>query len=252
MAPDEAIKTIYSFNGNLRRPFNHGEVERAVSHAYTIKVDAGKRKPSPPKWCQAFTNDLFAKSGYTRNDMALDSPVIVGEHLRQAEILESLFPADALVCVGRTKNSGYRVGTLAELGDCQRDQFIVPCMMKKREGKNQNGLPSKRCLDNTGNRLYIVCDFDSPPPEHHAAIARHLAQFRPMALALYSGGKSLHAWYQVTGNKREDELFFNLCVRCGADPALAVPCQFVRLPLGLRDGRILQEVYHFNPEAATR
>ena len=72
---------------------------------------------------------------------------------------------------------------------------------------------------NTGPRRFIVCDFDEPSPEQHPAIIMHLSKFRPLTMALSSGGKGLHAWFPTTTSIEDDRLFWRLCIGLGADPA---------------------------------
>jgi hypothetical protein len=66
-------------------------------------------------------------------------------------------------------------------------------------------------------------------------------------MALSSGGKSLHAWFEVA--KDEEESFWKLAISLGADPALMRNrSSFVRIPLGKRDNGNLQRIIHFNPD----
>jgi hypothetical protein len=41
---------------------------------------------------------------------------------------------------------------------------------------------------------------------------------------------------------------FRYAVALGADPATWIPCQFVRMPGGVRDNGKKQEVIYFNPK----
>ena len=86
-----------------------------------------------------------------------------------------------------------------------------------------------------------------------AAVLWHLAQFAPLALAVHSGGKSLHGWFPCWG-RPEDKLrrFMSRAVSLGADPVTWTRSQFVRMPDGLRpttpSRAKRQSVYYFNPQ----
>ena len=44
-----------------------------------------------------------------------------------------------------------------------------------------------------------------------AALLLHLAEKAPLALAVYSGGKSLHGWFYCSGGRRNNVALFPLC-----------------------------------------
>jgi hypothetical protein len=93
-----------------------------------------------------------------------------------------------------------------------------------------------------------VIEFDIGSPDDHAALLLHLAASAPLALAVHSGGKSLHGWFYCAGQS-ETRLRAFMCaaVALGADRATWTRSQFVRMPDGLRDKRKRQMVYYFNP-----
>ena len=81
-----------------------------------------------------------------------------------------------------------------------------------------------------------------------AALLLHLAEKAPLALAVYSGGKSLHGWFYCAGIAEEKvSRFFRYAVSLGADPANWNRSQFARMPDGLRENGKRQTVYFFNP-----
>jgi hypothetical protein len=208
-----------------------------------------ERPPELPPWNQKETARI-AESGITIEDMTRESPDTDPASYHPHGILQRLFPDPAgLLCVGE---SAYRFLT-APLEDhkyLRQKQFITPAYMLSVFGETHEGRKSMHCKANTGPRRYIVCDFDSPPPAHHPAIIMHLAKFRPLTLALSSGGKSLHAWFPTTKSIEDDRLFWRLCIGLGADPALfRNHSQFVRMPNGTRDNGNRQTVVYFNPDA---
>ena len=82
-----------------------------------------------------------------------------------------------------------------------------------------------------------------------AAIHAELANVRPLALVVHSGGKSLHGWYPCIGEKEEETMhrFMRFAVSLGADPATWTPVQWVRMPDGIRDNGQRQRILYFNP-----
>ena len=68
-----------------------------------------------------------------------------------------------------------------------------------------------------------------------SALLTHLARFAPLALVVYSGGKSLHGWFPCAGTP-EDELrdFMHYACQLGADSKTWTSSQFVRMPDGVR------------------
>ena len=255
MTPGEAVERIQSYDGNLRRHLQPREAADAVERAYATKVDKSvrmERKVELPPWNSVETARISDQNGTAVVDLTVLSPVSDPQMILPQEILTALFPdPEGLLCVGRSAYD-FQTSPLLDHKDLWCSQFVVPAYMIAPTGITQDGKTSAHCKANTGTRRYIVCDFDSPPPAEHPAIIEHLAKFRPLALALSSGGKSLHAWFPVTENANDDRLFWRLCIALGADPALyRNPSQFVRMPNGTRNNGKRQHCIYFNPGAAT-
>jgi hypothetical protein len=116
-------------------------------------------------------------------------------------------------------------------------------------GLNQSGEVSNRCLSNTGARRFSIVEFDTGTIDEHAALLLHLAERAPLAIAVFSGSKSLYGWFYCAGVAAgKVARFFRYAVSLGADPAMWTPCQLVRMPDGIRDNGRRQTVYFFNPE----
>jgi hypothetical protein len=183
------------------------------------------------------------------------------------EIINSLLPGNPLLCCGWTR---HRFDTRPrtrwyKLHDLQ---FIVPNPMRARRGLTQERKLSAHALGNTGARRFLIIEFDFDPsisPEEArllgrlategrdvrdlcAALLLHLAEKAPLALAVYSGGKSLHGWFYCAGVPEEKVCgFFRYAVSLGADRANWNPSQFTRMPDGLRENGKRQTIYFFNP-----
>ncbi len=251
----EATQRITGYEGALRRPFKRGELKRAAERAYSMKLDKSaipEQKPELPPWNSQETARIFEASGTSVVDLTVLSPLADPQMITTREILSILFPdPDGLLCVGKSAYK-FQTAPLRDHKDLLRSQFVVPAYMTATSGLTQDGKVSAHTKASTGARRYIVCDFDEPPPEQHAAIIEHLSRFRPLAMALSSGGKSLHAWFPVTDNANDDRLFWRLCIALGADPALyRNHSQFVRIPNGTRDTGKRQYCVYLNPQAST-
>jgi hypothetical protein len=94
-----------------------------------------------------------------------------------------------------------------------------------------------------------VIEQDRGSIDEQSAILYHLAQRAPLALAVFSGSKSLHGWFYCAGVAEEKiSRFFRYAALLGADWQMWTPCQLARMPDALRDNGARQAVYFFNPE----
>ena len=146
--------------------------------------------------------------------------------------------------------------------------------MTKETGTTTDGKESQRCLDNTGEREFVVIEFDISEKGNWAPYVRdwrsrgittidanvalilELATKglprMPLALAVHSGGKSMHAWLPCVGLEEEQvRPFMARAVKLGADKATWTRCQLVRMPNGIRDNGNLQQVHYFAPSVIT-
>jgi hypothetical protein len=163
------------------------------------------------------------------------------------EVIDQLFPGNPLLCVGAEKHDARTAPREEWRGRLERLQFLVPNPMTAKIGRNKNGQVSNRCLNNTGARRFLVIDFDTGEIDDHTALLLHLAERAPLALALFSGSKSLHGWFYCAGVVEEKiSRFFRYAVSLGADPTTWTLCQLVRMPDGLRENGRRQAVYFFN------
>jgi hypothetical protein len=204
-------------------------------------------------------------------DLSAISPVDLStEGPRTEEILDVLFPDNPLLCLGRSPSACWTRHREFWRGRESGFQFIVPNPMLKERGVKTDGKESQRCLDNTGPRKFVVIEFDitengvwtpyvrdwgargMSTSDANVALILELATKglprMPLALAMHSGGKSIHAWLPCVGLKEEQvRPFMARAVRLGADKATWTRCQLVRMPNGIRDNGNLQQVHYFAP-----
>ena len=246
MSAQETINHLSSLS--YRRKVSLREITQAVNLVFDTEIATTDRPrdEKPIGWLKTATDKIFAEWKTTEQDL-MDMSDVHPSDIDQRELIRSLFPQDnALVCIGSAFNR-FTTAPLAEHHQIDQCQFIVPCYMTAREGITTEGKPSCRALSNTGERRYIVLDFDDPPPEHHASIIRWMMGSRAPVLVIQTGGKSLHAWYAPKSQDR-DAKFWKLAVMAGADPAIRQNRgQAVRLPMGQRDNGKVQSVLYFNP-----
>lgn len=178
------------------------------------------------------------------------SPYRLDSNENRTELfIDLLFPGNPLLCVGKSSREFDTKHREEWRGELAAMQLIVPSPMTARTGVTKDGRESAHTLSNTGPRRFLVCEFDRGTQDEQAALILHLASIGPLAVALSSGGKSLHAWF-VAQNRPEEtiEKFFRYAVSLGADPATWTRSQFVRMPDGQRDNGRRQTVFYFNPK----
>ena len=242
---DDTVATAFV---SAREPSGGGEIEiqRFGSAIAPIPGPTRRWPASHPKLIEA-----ACSSGYGLADLWEASPILFDdEHSHAEEIVSTLFPGDPLLCVSkRTAKTAVTAPLSQWRGSLESSALIVPSPMTALTGINKSGQVSTRCLTNTGPRRYLVVEFDSGTQDSQAALLLHLAQFAPLVLALFSGGKSLHGWFLVAGQPESAvKQFFRYAVALGADRSLWTPCQMVRVPDGLRPDGTRQTVYFFNPK----
>jgi len=157
--------------------------------------------------------------------------------LEAADVLPKLFASGELVCTGPNSETAI-VRPLEEcLGDAQLQQFIVANPMRARDSRNHDGHLSSRCQNNVLRRRHLVTEFDDPrlTKPQQAKLVTRLATFVPLILVVDSGGKSLHAWFQVEQLPLRDQAYF-FAVACllGADETRWDSSGWLRMPGGLR------------------
>jgi hypothetical protein len=154
---------------------------------------------------------------------------------------------DPWVCFG--SNTDFSTERLSRIIKPQQFAQIVPSPMLDKYGMTADGRRSQHTLSGTGPRRFLVLEFDGIARDTQGATLLHLAERAPLAMAVDSGGKSIHGWFFCKG-KTDEQLrpFFRMACGLGADPATWNRSQFVRMPDGRRDNGNRQSVLFFNPE----
>jgi len=226
------------------------EIAHAVrnSQASAYATASAQRQPWPA--VNHEQREAVIATGFGLVDLWEISPVRFEDTVsRTEEIIDQLFPSEPLLCVGAATHDCQTAPRNEWHGRLASLPLILPSPMTALTGRNQNGEVSNRCLENTGERRFLIVEFDRGTTDEHAALLLHLAERAPLTLAVFSGSKSLHGWFYCAGVAEEKvSRFFHYAVSIGADRATWTRCQLVRMPDGTRDNGKKQTVYFFNPE----
>jgi hypothetical protein len=235
-------------------PIKHGEIERAVerSKARAWKPGQAGKPVQASAWpkVNAEQREAVITSGSGLVDLWETSPVrFENNRSHTEEIINALFPGDPLLCAGQS-NCDFATQSRSEWrGKLAVLQVIVPNPMTARLGLTQEKKESAHALSITGSRRFLVVEQDIGTIDEQAAVLLHLAERAPLALAVYSGSKSIHGWFYCDGQPEEKlRRFMQYAVSLGADRATWTRSQFVRMPDGIRENGRRQAVYFFNPD----
>ena len=181
------------------------------------------------------------------------------------KIIERLFQPKDIINIQQTAleyGTLVRVDQLAVklvgMGAALEDfKFLNPANFKEVAGVPnplQNNKVSTRCNANVKARRWVVLEMDSKEEatsERFNTFAMTMGQFAPLVLAIDTGNKSIHFWFDASDVKPEVRRgFFNLACLHGSDPRLAVKSQIARMPNtpSAGEGRGPQRVLYFDPE----
>jgi hypothetical protein len=246
---DEIYAILENAATSCSRHVPKREIQDAIRNSHGVSLRPGplRGRSWPP--VNHEQREAIIATGQGLVDLWETSPIRFEDNKPHTEeIVDQLFPANPLLCCGKSISDFDTKTREKWRGELPRLQLIVPNVMSAITGITKDGRESKHALSNTGPRVFLVIEFDIGTADDHAALLLHLAQRAPLALALHSGGKSLHGWFYCKGQSETRlELFMRYSASLGADVATWTPSQFVRMPDGLRKNRQRQIVYFFNP-----
>lgn len=230
--PPEKVAPLiaHACAGLVDRPPPPREIESAVAYATRAVASGSPNVTVPwPEFNAALRAEAIATMKVDLRQLEADFPV-----RDPKTYLDNLFLPHELVCIGRSSYSFFTKPaadwTTEELAAAE---LITPSAMSDVWGMTKDNKPSMHTLSNTGRKTRQVVEFDTGTIEEHAACLRWLSRRMPMILLVYSGGKSLHGWFDVRHcDEAEVREFFGLAVSLGADRRMFSPVQFARLPGG--------------------
>ncbi len=238
--PEKAIEMMHKASEKVtRRELEPGEIERAVNYTYQSSGEPSRYVKPKRKVSAELINEFGCRGDI--DDLRSRSDNIPD----QDRILAELYKSDTLLHLCREVFNGRDVKPRADwVNDgLEPYQYICPNPLK--------GLDRGRCLDNILSRKFVVFESDHPNIagnwDIQAGLIDRLAKDMPLRMIVWSGNKSLHAWFQVEGKEeRKVYKFLNLATMLGADSASLRPSQLVRMPWGKRtDNNKVQKVIYY-------
>lgn len=210
------------------------EIDAALKFVYADVPDKKRlQRGIAPKFSQCDSGLIEKK---LKDTLALFDPE-VDTDLTAAEVLPRLFSPGDLICGGLIKTHA-KIQTVQDWLKVAGDyQFVVPNPMRGAHGLNKLGKKSARCQSNVRYRRLLVAEFDDKALSKamQAQLLSALDRIVPLKLAVDSGGKSLHGWFQVDHlSERNQVRFYMAACALGADPSRWDICGFVRMPGGTR------------------
>lgn len=153
----------------------------------------------------------------------------------QAHYLRLLYPPESLVCIAA---DAYNWQTLPlddaiKVVNSYYMEYINPSPMSALTGITEEGKVSSHCRNNTGDRTWLVIEFDQASLSDQHSYHQYLSLTAFQRLMVYSGSKSIHGWYDFSGlSESQATNFFELAALLGCDPRTWSKSQFVRMPAG--------------------
>ncbi|MEI7902784.1 MAG: hypothetical protein WCK89_21260, partial [bacterium] len=223
------------------------EIEAAVRLAYEAPCE-GEKKPKAVDWPKfMYEETLTAVKGAP---LLFDGTADTG--MTADEALALLFKPGELVCACWRCETAVAWPLEQWLPRAGSAQFLCVNPLAGPSGTTVDGRPSVRCQSNIALRRWLVAEFDDPRMDRtmQARVAGYLDRGLPLALAVDSGGKSLHCWFYCEGAEpRELARFFALACAMGADRTRWDTCGWLRMPGGTRykpDGsQVRQKIVYF-------
>ncbi len=231
--PDREIRD--AVNNSQSTAWTRDGAKQAFQRGDFVERDSATVAERWPKFCPAMRDARIADA------LAAGACFDRFEDDDCDDVIDDLFPGVEWLCLASghpaTARSRRREKWLFEAGRCD---LIVPSPMTGPSGKRLDGKLSHRCLENTGERRWLVIEFDSGTMREQAALHWHFAEcssingWPRLKLVVFSGMKSLHGWYGPVGSEDVARTMMEYAVIHGADTATWTRCQLVRLPGGLR------------------
>jgi hypothetical protein len=266
-----ALDSVLSRLTRLGFKFRAATIADQCQCAYREEVHVGmppvRSAPKPQRDPVSLQILVQRGDSWRLHDLYDHSPVRYDDQVATEDAIDLLFgTSDPLLCVGRSAFDFWTLHREELRGTLSALQFIVPCVMTSHFGLTMNGKNSAHSLANTGERNYLVieCDYNADEVRQlanwgvsaidaGAAVLGWLLHYLPLAVATWSGGKSIHGWFAVRGVSDEFlARFWRVAFALGADQApWKNKSQLVRMPDGLRDNGARQAILWMDPTACS-
>lgn len=156
-------------------------------------------------------------------------------NINTKEHLSAWFRPQSYLCV---TNHPARTNIIKfeEIGtEMSRFSYMTPNPLVLAEGR--------RCESNILHRDYLVMESDVYNRQEQAKLLKELDQYVKLIFTVFSGGKSLHGWFDVRQlTQTEIKDFFAYGMKLGFDRHMFSSAQLCRVPGGLRDNNMRQDI----------
>lgn len=239
------------FEGYYRK-IEDREIENAIRSAMGTISGNKKTRITYPEVNSELRQKAIETSEFSNvEDLRKASLVKHPELMSSAAVLDRFFGHEELICMAESKQVA-RTETRSVFQGREEDHpFIVPNAMSATWALNSLGRPSARCNNNVGPINRVVVEFDSGTLDEQAALIGHLMQHgADVQMVLFSGGKSLHSWVDLSAlDEGQRETLYRYVTAIGADKSMFIPCQLCRMPNATRkENGAKQEVIMLNIE----
>ena len=254
---------------NQTRPDYNTAPKRAADRVWRSGGDTSKLVDSSSEARPEAKHDILAKLSRTmKAEIIAASPTQDPAKIFTLEIIDGLFAPNDIINI---QIGALEAGTLTQVKNItalmrrnrkhlEDYKFLNPATFKNVNGVENPNSPtnniSTRCNANVKKRDWMVLEFDpdvrksleaqQADSEKFSNFAMTMAKFAPLIMALDTGGKSIHYWFDATGiSKGVHTAFFNTACIHGA-----VKSQIARMPNtpAAAEGRNAQEVIYFDPD----
>jgi hypothetical protein len=227
---------------NGRKP-KAGEIADAINFVLGSQTTfRASRRKAKPKLNKAKEHEARTYRRGAQKELYARSAVRKPWTLTPFQILLRLHPVNATLAINFDKYNGHAVRLCEKAAKLLANaQTIVPHVPTRHTVPGNH-----RALEDFEVWSFAVTEFDSGTRDEQASkilwlAAVGLSTLKPvpaLAMVVWSGGKSLQAWWDVRGRSAKDALtLINIAVTIGADPATRTMNQLVRMPNGVRRER---------------
>lgn len=194
------------------------------------------------KWGKDNAARIINKNQWTPEDAFDESPFALNDPAQDWRILLSLFKPHDVVWIGEPTDSGQtshnrnfrKVEEWMESSPC--GHFTCPAIFRDDAFSRSN--------DNVVSRPFLVIESDTLSQTETCSLTKWLRGFLKLRAMLFTGGKSIHSWFDMPSPTLFEKLKITL-PEMGCDRALFKPSQPVRIP-GVKRGDKWQALIWFD------
>ncbi len=266
VAHERAAEAVGSHRIGSPRGFRADDKWPAPDHALIESIAQKHAKHTLP-WWQSISAPASTPGDVLPTLFPAGSPVCFGPrkdvHLVRAMddmLLDEIAPSVQFI-VPNPAREGFTIPPGKRSPKCDENfplrRFLIVEFDRKRIDPESKRIdPESKRIDPESKRIDPESKRIDPESKRaiseildlQAALHAHLAElWKAIALLVFSGNESLHAWFPCAGVPEERVIaFLRYACRLGADHALSSPCQFTRMPFGLHANGARQTVHYFN------